>query len=741
MKLDLDAIENGNYGPQNSSAPGPQFKARVSVLFFEEVIKMWWVILLLSCLGFALGWIFLQRQVPKFRATSSLELDSGSRLIQVEGAGDVNVADPIQVNTLIQGLTTRPVLLRAIETLGYDEDPEVIGERTPGGDEAKNHALDVLREQVSARLRSGTRLIDINAIHTKPEVAAAIANAVGNAAVEAINQSRGSQNEQASTFLMREAERLRERLQASELAMQAYKADKNAISLDAEKDLVLATLKDLGAQFRAASNRRLQLETELEACRKGELNESELLGVATVAEHPKVAGMLNRVVELRGELEAMSSRYLPKHPKHQALTRELEIAEEQMKGFLGDVVNLLESAVAGAASLEGKLKKQLEEQQQQALDLEKLAVEYNSLKRDMETDSAIFESVLARLKEVDVATNQDKTPYRFHLAAEIPMFPFEPSPVRILGGSTGGGFILALALVIGMVSANQSIRTVEQAESVLQLPVIGTVVEEKTDNTVGSLARQEGRSGKKRRSRQSYTYASARGTVESFRTIRNMVNLFGANGGPRVLGVTSAAPAEGKTFCSAKLASSYAAQGALTLVIDFDLRRPSLNGHFDKERDTPGVADVLLGRTPLAEAIQPVNGVEKLFYLGAGSRIPSPGELVSNGVAVEKLFAAVRALNFERIIVDTAPVLPVSDTLSISNCLDNLLLVVACNRTPGRSTLEASKKLRSIGKVPMGVVLNRYREIAVGYYMYHRFYKSYHRYYDNDVPQSEARTA
>jgi polysaccharide biosynthesis transport protein len=738
MKLDLDSIETGSYGPPTTPPSSSPVRSRVSFLFIEEIVKMWWLVLLLSILGFGLGWFYLQKQIPKFRSTSSLELDSGSRLIQVEGAGEVNVADPIQVNTLIQGLTSRPVLLRVNETLEYDKDPEVIGEHEPGSQEAKNQALEMLRQKVSARLRPGTRLIDISAVHTKPEVAAAMANAVGNAAVESINQSRGSQNEEASSFLLREAERLRERLQSSELAMQAYKSEKNAISLDAEKDLVLATLKDLGAQFRAASNRRLQLETELEACRKGELNESELLGVSTVAEHPKVAGILSQVVKLRGELEAISFRYLPKHPKHQALARELQIAEEQMKGFLGDVVNLLESAVAGAASLEGKVKVQLEEQQRQALDLEKLAVEYNSLKRDMETDSAIFESVLARLKEVDVATNQDKTPYRFHLAAEIPMFPFEPNPVRILTSSTGVGFVLALTLVVLMVTANQSIRSVEQAESFLQLPVIGTVVEEKTDETVGALAHQERRSNRKRR-RASYTYASARGTVESFRTIRNMVSLLGPNGGPKVLALSSAAPAEGKSFCSAKLARSYAAQGALTLVIDFDLRRPSLHTYFAKGRDEPGAADVLLGKVPLLDAIQPVHGVEKLFYLGAGSRIQSPGEVVTNAEAVGKLFDEVRALNFQHIIVDTAPVLPVSDTLSLSRFFDSLLLVVACNRTPGRASLEAVNKLRSIGKAPMGLVLNRYREIAVGYYLYHRFYKSYHRYYD--VPGTEQQTA
>lgn len=731
MKLDLDAIENNTYGPATPPLPPARSKFSPSVIL-EEMVKLWWAFLLLTSLGFGLGWVYLQKQVPKFRAASSLELDSGSRLIRVEGAGEVNVTDPIQVNTLIQGLTSRPVLLRAIESLGYDKDPEWIDVREAGSDEAKNHVLGKLRGQVSAALRSGTRLIDINGVHTRPEIAAAIANAVGNAAVEEINQSRGSQNEQAASFLMREAERLRERLQTSELAMQAYKAKNNAISLDEEKDLVLATLKDLGSQYRAASNRRLQLETELESCRKGELNESELLGVASVAEHPKVAGILSRVVQLRGELEAASLRYLPKHPKYQALSKQLEIAEDQMKGFLADVVSLLQSAVDGASALEQKLKTQLDEQQQQALELEKLAVEYNSLKRDMETDSAIFSSVLARLKEVDVATNQDKTPYRFHLAAEIPMFPFEPNPLRILGASTGAGFSLAVLLVVLVVGANQSLRTVEEAEAFIQLPVIGTVLEEKSDNTIGELATREKKKVKGKKRRTGYSYASGRGTVESFRTIRNMINLLEANGTARIVGVTSAAPAEGKTFCSAKLAASYAAQGSVTLVMDFDLRRPSLYTHFSRDRGDLGIADVMLQKASLADVIHPVNGVDNLFYLGAGSRIPSPGELVSNSAALADLFSQLRALKFDRIVVDTAPVLPVSDTLSISPLIDQMLLVVACGRTPATASLEGANKMRSIGRVPMGMILNRYREVAVGYYMYHRFYKSYHRYYQED---------
>jgi len=690
-------------------------------------LRHWWLVLVLPLLGLGLGWS-LSRKLPRqYAASAVLQIDPGKNILSMEVVDEINMKDEAEVNNLAQRATSRPVLLRAIRTQRYHFNTEWIGQASPGSEEAEAAVLNRLQPMVVSAMRKGTRFVDVKASGEQSAFVAELANAVAQAAIEEMEADRGESNEEAAELLVREAERLRTRLKESELSLQAYKSENDAISLDEKKDLVLTTLKSIGEQYLQASAKRLQLETELEACKKGDLSELELLSLPTVANHPKVAASMVDISRLNGEMDVMRERYKSKHPKYVALERQIQSADDRLKTFLTEVVAILESTLQGVRSLELKLASQLKERENEALELEKLAVNYNSLRREMETDSAVFQSVLARLKEVDVEQSQDRPVLRFYQSAEAPKVPFSPNIPLILGGSAVGGLALAVALVMGLVMIDSKIRTVADAEQHFQLPILGVVGDEE-DAAVsapsGSSEEGEPKEAKVKR-RRSYYYRQ--GNQESFRTLRNMVSLLGRKDATRFILITSAVPEEGKTFCSANLANSYAAQGTPTLIIDADLRRPALTRHFPSDKDTVGFTDVLLGHVELAAALRPADSSGGLYVLSSGSRVPNPGELLGNENHLSRFFKAVQETGFERVVFDSAPLLPVSDTLLLSRLVDTVLMVAACNKTPIAATQSALKRLKAVDVKVSGLILNRFRAHSVsGYYYSSYYYRGYY---------------
>lgn len=713
-----DLLIHGEDGLGDGAQAGTSMISRSQL--FAGLLRYWGLLLLLPLLGLGAGWGFANRLPKKYAATAILQIDPGKNILSMEGIGEVNLKDEAAVNNLVQQANSRPVLLRAITNQHYHFQTEWIGGAVAGSDAAAAAALDRLQPMVAVSVRKASKYMDVKTTGENAAFVAEFANAVARAAIDEIDAGRGELNQEATDFLIKEAERLRSRLKKSELAMQAYKAENDAISLDEKKDLVLTTLKSIGEQYLEASAKRLQLETELEACKEGDLSEMELLSIPTVANHPKVSATMTELSRLNGEMDVLQQRYKAKHPKYLALERQIESVNERLRMFLDDVVHLLESSLDGIRSLEVKLEAQLKTRETEALELEKLAVNYNSLRREMETDTAVFQSVLARLKEVDVAQSQDRSPLKIYESAEPPRAPSSPNTRLILGGAAAGGLGLAFALVLGLVMIDSKIRTVMDAERHFQLPILGVVGEEVVNDSP-----EQAPAKKPRRGRSSYY--DEQGNHESFRNLRNMVALLGRRDDTRLILLTSALPGEGKTFCAARLAASFAAQGTRTLVIDGDLRRPSLGRYFPLEPNAPGLTDVLLGRVELLKAVRPGDDAGFLYYLASGSKVPNPGELMGNENDFDRFLKAVRDSGFERILFDSAPLLPVSDTLLLASRMDKVLMVLACNNTPSAATQHAIKRLTEIDVSVSGLILNRFHASKLsGYYYSSHYYSGYY---------------
>jgi capsular exopolysaccharide synthesis family protein len=280
--------------------------------------------------------------------------------------------------------------------------------------------------------------------------------------------------------------------------------------------------------------------------------------------------------------------------------------------------------------------------------------------------------------------------------------PAKPRKKFVLALALLAGAMLGCGIAFGRIAVDRSLRTVDQAESFLELPTLSSVpssaspVEKEGDLPI--VREQHG------------------AIAENFRTLRTALHLLDPPMNRRTFLFTSAVPDEGKSFCAANLAVAYAQQGLRTLLIDADMRMPSLHRIFFDDTPHVGLADVLHGDVELEKAVRPT-GEKRLVVLSAGHRPKRPAEILAD--ANFEIFLAQAAEAYDRVVIDTAPVNAVSDTLLLVRNVDAVLLVVRAGRTPRKAVARARDRLKDAGAPLAGFVLNQLpRNSANGYYYY-----------------------
>jgi polysaccharide biosynthesis transport protein len=385
----------------------------------------------------------------------------------------------------------------------------------------------------------------------------------------------------------------------------------------------------------------------------------------------------------------------------------------------------------------------VQEQEKAALALNKAAIGYQQLARQAETDRALYESVLRQIKQTDVSKDVKMTAVSVVEHSPLPHAPVSPSTSKTLVLGLLGGLAAGLAFIFGADAIDRSVKTVDQAESVFALPVLAAVPETKDEATT-TRASQVPKGASSYRVIADVPEGPA---AEAFRNLRAALALLGPESERKISLFTSAVPSEGKSFTSTNYAVALAQQGYRVLLIDGDLRRPSLHKVFGhggqwktntKYVEAAGFVDCLVGGAKLESAARPISPEEidvvgeaiamrgkmrtstggQLFVLAGGHRAPNPAEILS-GASFPKLLAEAAKI-FDRIVIDSAPVLAVSDTLLMAPHVQTICVIIRARKTPRPAVQRALSLITATGTRPAGLILNRLPQTrGYGYYYYY----------------------
>jgi len=703
MHAPLNPPNSPSYPPDEAHSDHTADFRRV----WHAMLERGWIIGISLVICVALGFAYIRRATVLYSATATVKVQQDQApVFKIENVQfeDLQALDFLQ--TVAQSIKTRPLLERVIASNNLAADERFFSTaiklsttNKPVTTEDLAQALDLL---TTVKLRRGTRLIDITVKHSSPQLTARLANSLVSEFMSENAEQHLATGTDAKKTLNTEAERLRKKLKESETALQAYKETNNAVSLDDRQNTVVAELKELSTKATEAKSLRIKLESDYSQVLALSNNAEALLTIQAVANDHSVVAAKTSLSKAESDFAALKQRYKAKHPKYIQAQTQLTALQEDLAQSASKAAQGLKSGLDAARASETALESARRTQETAALKLNDLSIQYGVLAREVESDRALYESVLKTMKESDVT--KEIKPMKIHVVqqAYVPDKPVAPRRAMIMAMSAMVGLGLGILAVLSFSFLDSSIKTVDEAESLLRLPVLGTTAKLKEVN---------------KNNRPLLVVDAPHSTgAESFRTLRTNLSMLGRIEDRRVFLFTSAMPQEGKTFTSVNYAASLAHAGLKTLIIDGDLRRPNVEATLSgKETDAFGVTDFLTSNKSFEEVIQTTR-VPNLFIIAGGTTAPNPAELLAKDGLSSLIARALR--DYDRVVVDSAPIHAVSDTLLMVKHVQTVCLVIRAAHTSFRSVTRCIQLLQGAAAPLSGMVLNRMpvrRRLGYGY--------------------------
>jgi succinoglycan biosynthesis transport protein ExoP len=656
-----------------------------------------WVIILsvVFTLGAAIAYLAWAQKIYESRAVIEVEQETP----KVNNVQDFNadtaqdIASPEVLKTIEQALLSDTLLLQVVKANSLEKDPTFAPPKKDGSPYLDSELVARFRSKVKVTLRRGTRLIDVTVEDPEAIQARKLAESMVKEFVSQSYEKKIGLSETANDYLQQEAGRLKAKLENAEQAVEKYREDHNAVSLEDKQNITVEKLKELNMQVTAAKSERLKLEADVAVIKQGKVKTAdELLALPSVAALPIVSNLRQALADKESRFKAES---------------QLRGLRDSLDRTLVNVGNMVIKSYEASRATEAKLTAALQEQEQAALELNKIAIPYNALVREVETDRALYESVLTRMKVTNVARGIWDNDIRVIESPLIAAKPAKPAKLKILVLALLGGFVIGSGLVIATFMGDSTMRSVDQVEQLLGVTSLTSVPESKRKDLdkASVLISDPG----------SYE-------AEAFRSLRTALSFLGNEKDRRTILFTSSNPAEGKTYCSFNFAVALAQMGLRTLLIDGDLRRPNLSRLFDAGGKTRGLTACLARRASVVDCARGTD-IDNLFILPAGERASKPSELLASADFPGLLHEAT--LNFDRVVLDSAPINAVSDTQLVARYIDSICFVVRAGKTAQHAIVRAGSLLTQAGSKPDGIVFNRIQRLSRDRYYFSEYAGDY----------------
>ena len=623
----------------------------------------------------------------------------------------LNLANVPEFNGTAQPPTTPVTMVRDLQQriLRLVRPAPEPDQQTPRADETADEAAlaNAFIGRVTIEPVAGSKLVDVFFDSTDPAFAQAAANALVDEYVAQNLELKLQSTQNMIAWLDKELEKQDEKVKQSERALANYRERQNALSLDDKQNIVLARLNKLNDDVMVARSKRARAQAQYEQIRSA--RGQSLDTIQAIATDPDVAAAKAKLSSMQSERARMAERYGDKHPMMQKVNADVAEAQRQYQLAVDRAAIAMKNDYETAALEEQTFSRSLESAKNDAQDLSKKSVDYNVMERDAKTNRQIYEALLTREKELRVSSNSRQNNVRVTDHAEVPRAPMTPTGRRTWLLSLAVGFVLAVGVAYGLDYMNDTIKTPEDVTRRLRLPFLGLVPSVRGDKHPVLAS-----------THVPHDFG------ESFRALRTSLMAKYPGEGTKIVLVTSAQPLEGKTTTAANIAMALAYGGSRVLLMDADMRRPGLHRPLRLTNDR-GLSQMLVGQARVRDVIQRTVD-PNLLAITAGKTPPNPSELLASE-RMKTLLTNLSHGPFDWIIIDTPPVLAVTDAVILAPAVSGVTFVIGAEMTRRRLAERAIETVMQTRPRYAAVVLNKV-DFARNKYYYSRYYgHQYKNYY------------
>jgi capsular exopolysaccharide synthesis family protein len=558
-----------------------------------------------------------------------------------------------------------------------------------------------------------SRLVDVRFRSPSAAQSANVANALAKAFIEQHLEFKYTATREASEWLGERLGEQRKQVESTEQALQRYRETTDAISLEDRQNIIVQKLGDLNAAVTRAKTERLQKEAAYNQIRAVQNDRNTVDTIPAILSNSFIQQQKSELADLQRQQAQLSDRLGPRHPDMVKVGLAIHNAETKIQGEIAKVVQSMRNDHQQALAQEQSLVNALDQQKQEALQLNRKGITYGVLTRDAAMNRQIFDSLMQRTKETGISGELRTSNIRVVDPAETPRGPASPNTRNNLLLAIFGGATLAVGLAFFFEYLDNRIKSPEEVKQHLGLPFLG-MVPDLFDKTIENPLLNNG---------------VPANFSESFKAIRTNVLLSSADEGARAIMITSTGPGEGKTVVSCNLAVALAQADQRVLLIDADLRKPRVHQMFAQVQ-APGLSNVLAGNAKASESVHKT-AVPGLWVIPAGLRPPNPAELL--GSKRFKDFLASLGQHFDWIVIDTPPVMAVTDASVVAHLAQSVLFVIGAEMTSRHAAQRALDQLERAKAKFVGAVLNRV-DLKHNPYYYSQYYRrEYSGYYQYDA--------
>jgi polysaccharide biosynthesis transport protein len=609
----------------------------------------------------------------------------------------------------------RAAALRAFvrRLVPYAHDAGAVASDSADQTIARSRAVDRFLDNLIISPVRNSRLVDVRVRLRDPAIAAAIANSIAANYIEQNLAYRFTATRDASDWLAERLAEQRAQVEASELALQRYREQNEAISLEDRENIVVQKLADLNAAVTRAKTERLEKEAMYRQLQAAEHDAPLLDTFPAILGNTFIQQQKSELAALQRQHVQLGERLGDRHPEMIKIRSAIQNAQAELQAEIGKVVQAVRTEYRAAVAQEENLTTALNQQKGEALAMNRKAIEYSVLEREVDGGRQIYQSLMQRAKETSVAGELKSSNIRVVDRAEVPRRPVSPRLLFSLLLALSGGGLLACGVAFFFEYLDSRIKTPEEIEMHLNLAAIGLIP------ALGKNWRQ---------GEPLISNGVPPNFAEAFRALRTNVLFSAAEKGCRVIVVTSSAPREGKTIVASNLAIGFAHAGQRVLLMDADLRRSRVHEVFALEQE-PGLSNLLVGDAKVSDAVRRTD-IAGLCVLAGGRVPPNAAELL--GSTRFKDFVATLRAQFDWVIIDSPPVMAVTDPNILANLADSVVFVVAAEMTGYKIARRAVEQLERSRATFAGAVLNRVEIDRHAYYYSQYYRREYASYYAAD---------